>query len=303
MKNVINYNYGFNIIELYNFDNMYYFNSDNNNYYFMIYSRNIEDIKFLLDLNVELKNRRVLTNDIVLNKFNSPITIVDNIPYILIRENIINKQIDINDIFYIQNNTMNIKCNKSLLRNNLILLWENKIDFYERKISDLNSKELIYNSIDYYIGLGENAISYLINNNAKINNYVLSHIRINILRGSLDFYNPINYVIDNRTRDFSEYIKDLFMIDKIDKTLLFTYLNYMNFTRDEYILLISRMLYPSYYFDLIDRIIFNNENEKILESIINRKEEYLDIIRNIYIHANNIRRINIPYIEWIIKKR
>ena len=303
MKNVINYNYGFNIIELYNFDNMYYFNSDNNNYYFMIYSRNIEDIKFLLDLNVELKNRRVLTNDIVLNKFNSPITIVDNIPYILIRENIINKQIDINDIFYIQNNTVNIKCNKSLLRNNLILLWENKIDFYERKISDLNSKELIYNSIDYYIGLGENAISYLINNNAKINNYVLSHIRINILRGSLDFYNPINYVIDNRTRDFSEYIKDLFMIDKIDKTLLFTYLNYMNFTRDEYILLISRMLYPSYYFDLIDRIIFNNENEKILESIINRKEEYLDIIRNIYIHANNIRRINIPYIEWIIKKR
>lgn len=303
MKNVINYNYGFNIIELYNFDNMYYFNSDNNNYYFMIYSRNIEDIKFLLDLNVELKNRRVLTNDIVLNKFNSPITIVDNIPYILIRENIINKQIDINDIFYIQNNTVNIKCNKSLLRNNLILLWENKIDFYERKINDLNSKELIYNSIDYYIGLGENAISYLINNNAKINNYVLSHIRINILRGSLDFYNPINYVIDNRTRDFSEYIKDLFMIDKIDKTLLFTYLNYMNFTRDEYILLISRMLYPSYYFDLIDRIIFNNENEKILESIINRKEEYLDIIRNIYIHANNIRRINIPYIEWIIKKR
>ena len=303
MKNVINYNYGFNIIELYNFDNMYYFNSDNNNYYFMIYSRNIEDIKFLLDLNVELKNRRVLTNDIVLNKFNSPITIVDNIPYILIRENIINKQIDINDIFYIQNNTVNIKCNKSLLRNNLILLWENKIDFYERKISDLNSKELIYNSIDYYIGLGENAISYLINNNAKINNYVLSHLRINILRGSLDFYNPINYVIDNRTRDFSEYIKDLFMIDKIDKTLLFTYLNYMNFTRDEYILLISRMLYPSYYFDLIDRIIFNNENEKILESIINRKEEYLDIIRNIYIHANNIRRINIPYIEWIIKKR
>lgn len=303
MKNVINYNYGFNIIELYNFDNMYYFNSDNNNYYFMIYSRNIEDIKFLLDLNVELKNRRVLTNDIVLNKFNSPITIVDNIPYILIRENIINKQIDINDIFYIQNNTVNIKCNKSLLRNNLILLWENKIDFYERKISDLNNKELIYNSIDYYIGLGENAISYLINNNAKINNYVLSHLRINILRGSLDFYNPINYVIDNRTRDFSEYIKDLFMIDKIDKTLLFTYLNYMNFTRDEYILLISRMLYPSYYFDLIDRIIFNNENEKILESIINRKEEYLDIIRNIYIHANNIRRINIPYIEWIIKKR
>ena len=303
MKNVINYNYGFNIIELYNFDNMYYFNSDNNNYYFMIYSRNIEDIKFLLDLNVELKNRRVLTNDIVLNKFNSPITIVDNIPYILIRENIINKQIDINDIFYIQNNTVNIKCNKSLIRNNLILLWENKIDFYERKISDLNRKELIYNSIDYYIGLGENAISYLINNNAKINNYVLSHIRINILRGSLDFYNPINYVIDNRTRDFSEYIKDLFMIDKIDKTLLFTYLNYMNFTRDEYILLISRMLYPSYYFDLIDRIIFNNENEKILESIINRKEEYLDIIRNIYIHANNIRRINIPYIEWIIKKR
>ena len=93
------------------------------------------------------------------------------------------------------------------------------------------------------------------------------------------------------------------MIDKIDKNLLFTYLNYMNFTRDEYILLISRMLYPSYYFDLIDRIIFNNENEKILESIINRKEEYLDIIRNIYIHANNIRRINIPYIEWIIKKR
>lgn len=302
MKNVINYNYGFNILELYNFDNMYYFSSDNNNYYFMICTRNIDDIESLLDLNIELRNRRVHTNDIVLNKFNSPITLVDNIPYILIKENIVNKQIDINDIFYIHNNTINIKCNKNLLRNNLILLWENKIDFYERNINDLNKKELVYNSIDYYIGLGENAISYLINNNIKINNYVLSHTRINILKGSLNFYNPIYYIIDNRTRDFSEYIKDLFIIDKVDSNLLFTYLNYMNFSRDEYILLISRMLYPSYYFDLVDRIMFNNENEKILENIINRKEEYLNIIRNIYIHANNIRRINIPYIEWIIKK-
>lgn len=303
MNNVISYYYGINVLDIYDLGSMYYFNYDNKNYYLMPFNRDYNDIKGIIDLCLELKKRNVLTNEIMINKFNMYLTPINKNYYVLLKENSSDNLVTMNDIFYIQNNTIGIVGSKNLYRTDYIRLWESKIDYYEDKIKEIQGKYLnIDKSIDYYIGLSENALVYLINNEIKISNVVLSHRRINISKGGLDFYNPINYVIDNRTRDFSEYIKDMFFNDNLSFEMFINYLEYMRFDRDEYILFIGRMLFPSYYFDVVDRIIDNNENDNILEGIINKQDEYINFIRDIFNYLIKVKRINIPYIEWIIKK-
>ncbi|MBQ9013221.1 MAG: hypothetical protein IJ094_06625, partial [Bacilli bacterium] len=116
-----------------------------------------------------------------------------------------------------------------------------------------------------------------------------------------DFYNPINYILDNRVRDFSEYIKNLFFLDMISINNYKYFLDYMNFTREEYILLISRLLFPTYYFDMYDNIINYNLDEKVMEDIINKTDSYILFIRYILMYIIYQKRVNIPFIEWIIK--
>ena len=303
MNNVISYYYGINVLDIYDLGSMYYFNYDNKNYYLMPINRDYNDIKGIIDLCLELKKRNVLTNEIMINKFNMYLTPINKNYYVLLKENSSDNPVTMNDIFYIQNNTIGIVGSKNLYRTDYIKMWESKIDYYEDKIREIQGKyKNIDKSIDYYIGLSENALVYLINNEIKICNVVLSHRRINISKGGLDFYNPINYVIDNRTRDFSEYIKDMFFNDNLSFEMFINYLEYMRFDRDEYILFIGRMLFPSYYFDVVDRIIDNNENDNILEGIINKQDEYINFIRDIFNYLIKVKRINIPYIEWIIKK-
>ena len=303
MNNVISYYYGINVLDIYDLGSMYYFNYDNKNYYLIPINRDYNDIKGIIDLCLELKKRNVLTNEIMINKFNMYLTPINKNYYVLLKENSSDNPVTMNDIFYIQNNTMGIVGSKNLYRTDYIKLWESKIDYYEDKVREIHGKYInIDKSIDYYIGLSENAVVYLINNEIKISNVVLSHRRINISKGGIDFYNPINYVIDNRTRDFSEYIKDMFFNDNLSFEMFINYLEYMRFDRDEYILFIGRMLFPSYYFDVVDRIIDNNENDNILEGIINKQDEYINFIRDIFNYLIKVKRINIPYIEWIIKK-
>lgn len=302
MKNIINYYYNISLLDVYLVDNKYYFNFKNNDYFFIVFNRPIEDASSVYNLYLELKKRTLLTNEIILNKDNQIITFVNNIPYILIKDKVKNNQININDILYIQNNTINITKDKKLNRNNWINMWKSKIDYYEEIMNNISKKyPLLYNTIDYYIGIGENAISYLIYNKVKNDNTCLSHKRIDINKSSFDFYNPINYILDNRVRDFAEYTKNLFFLDKISFNNYIYFLDYMNYTKEEYILLISRLLFPTFYFDMYDNIINNNLDEKIIEPIINRTDSYILFIKDIMIYIIYQKKINIPFIEWIIK--
>lgn len=303
MKNIINYYYNLNLIDIYDVGDKYFFNINNRNYVFLLFDRPIEDAPMVYNLYLILKERNIFVNDILTNKDNQIITIVNNIPYILIRDNTKNKSININDILYIQNNTVNIINNKKLFRNDWISMWCKKIDYYESQMGEISKKyPVINNTIDYYIGLGENAIEYLVYNTYKINNLCLSHKRIDINKGSFDFYNPSNFIIDSRVRDFSEYIKNLFFMDKINFEILKNYLDYINFTKDEYILFISRLLFPTFYFDQYDNIINYGNDENIIKNIISKTPYYIKFIRSIMIYIIYNKRVNIPVIEWIIKK-
>ena len=302
MKNILNYYYNLNLLEVFNLEGKYYFNINGNSYFFIPFERSIGDLKSINNLCNEIKKRNILTNTIEMNKYNQLFTMVDEIPYVLIKDNSRKTLININDILYIQNNSLNISNDIKLYRNDWIKMWEIKIDYYESQTNNSFSKyPLLRQTLDYYIGLGENAISYLVNNNINIKNVVLSHRRINSNCTSFDFYNPINYIIDNRVRDFAEYIKSIFFEVGITSDIFNNYLNNFNFTRDEYILLIARLLFPTYYFDKYDEIVNNRLDESIIKNVLNKNNEYIIFLKNTLYYIIYTKKINIPFIDWIFR--
>ena len=278
MKNTINYYYNIRIDDLIKQDNNYYFYYNNDKYKLIIYDRPIEDLNALYKLNMNMIKRRCKVHQIIINKDKSIVTIINNEPYILLKLCNDNDQIYLNDINYIQHMTYNIEYDKSLLRTNWVNLWCEKIDYYEYQISQLGKEyPILCDSLSYFIGLGENAISYLVNNikeNKKI--LVVSHKRINN-----DFYNPLNFIIDDRVRDVSEYIKNTFFNNRFNINELRMYLDNNNLSYEEYISLYSRLLFPTYYFDIYEDIIIGTKKEKELNLILSKKDNVLKLLKYI----------------------
>lgn len=303
MKNTINFYYNFFLDELVKKENTYYFYYNGDEYYLIPLNRPSEDVISIYKLNIEIKKRGCLVHEIILNKDKNAITIMNGISYILIKIcKYKNDKVFLNDINYIQNMTINIESDKNLFRNDWIKLWSDKIDYYEYQISQVGKKyPILCDSLSYFIGMGENAISYLVNNlDLKSNiNLVVSHKRILQNEGSLSFYNPLNFVIDNRVRDVAEFIKESFYNDNLNMNDIKSYFNISNFDKNEYILLISRLLFPTFYFDKYDDIINTGKNEEIIIDVIDKVDEYESLINNIYKFILYEKKVRLEPIEWI----
>ena len=279
----------------------YYFYLNNNEYHLIKYNRPIEDIESLYKLNIQMINRRCMVHKIIINKDKSIITMINNEPYILLKICSKNKYINLSDINYIQQMTYNIEYDKSLLRSDWVNLWCEKIDYYEYQINQLGKEyPILCDSLSYFIGLGENAISYLVNN-IKENKKTLtvSHKRIN--DNSFDFYNPLNFIIDDRVRDVSEYIKKSFFNNTFNINELKSYLNYNNFNNEEYICFFSRLLFPTYYFDIYDEIINTKSDENKIIPILEKTTQYEEFLVYIYKYIIYEKKVQIEPIEWLLK--
>ena len=68
--------------------------------------------------------------------------------------------------------------------------------------------------------------------------------------------------------------------------------------KNSIILLITRLLFPSYYFDIYEDIILKNKKEEELKEIINKRNNITNLLKYIFDKYSNF---NIPYIEWIKK--
>ena len=304
MKNTLNYYYNIRIDNLIKSNKDYYFYINNEEYHLIKYNRPIEDAPLIYNLNIQMLKRNAIVHSIILNKDNQVTTIINNEAYVLIKLcNYKNNKVNISDINYMQNITYNIEYNKSLLRDNWVKLWSEKIDYYEYQINQLGKEyPLLCDSLSYFIGLGENAISYLVYNvkNEK-EILVTSHKRIKVEDGSFEFYNPLNFIIDNRIRDVSEYIKESFFLDSFNSNELKMYLDNINFSKEEYIYLFSRLLFPTYYFDKYDEIINNNKSEKIIIPILNKIKNYEHFLMSIYKYIIYEKKVQIEPIEWLLK--
>lgn len=301
MKNIIEFYYNIRIDTLHSKNDYYFFSINNRDFILKPYYRDERTASNSYKLS-SILSERINIDNIIPNKYNSPITVIENTPYILLlnrNKNIISLPI-ISNISNIRiDNTNNIK---DLERNNWETLWANKIDYYEVQISE-NYKRypLIRESFDYFIGMGENAISYLVNTKREVkptiyDNKVPSH---NNLHSSL--FDPSNMILDHKSRDLAEYIKYSFWNNNNDIFKeLDDYFKYNIYSVYGIRVLFSRILYPSFYFDMYDDIISGKKKEKEINKIINRINEYEYFLYNLYLYLR--RFYNIPEVNWIKKQ-
>lgn len=299
MKNTLLYYYNVEIEEYTTLnDDIISFYIDYNKFYFIKIKRVKRDIEEIYEFINKHINKY---HFIIKNKYGNIFTEENKSSYILIKingpENI---EIELNEIIKEQ---IPVGSNEleDLKRNNWSNLWSEKVDYLEYQISELGKNHpIILNSFSYYVGLAENAIEYfnLINGNSS--RLVLSQKRLIYPNVSLNNYNPINLVVDYRVRDIGEYIKNKFFnngnaLDDIkwlaEKNIL---------SSDEYNLLYARLLYPSYYFDDITRIIENKKNEDTLLKFINQVDSYEKFLKSTFDIFST--KCSMNKIEWIIKK-
>ena len=92
MKNNIMYYYNLRIDNITQNNNNYYFTINNDNYCFTIYTRDIKESNEIYKLNKYMLSSNILVHEIIPNKDNYVVTIINNIPYILYKK-YINKKL------------------------------------------------------------------------------------------------------------------------------------------------------------------------------------------------------------------
>jgi len=299
MIDFINYYYDLYPVSINEIDNKYMFYVNSEKYYMVPYDRNIEEIDELVNLNKEMILNGSLVHEIIINKFDKVLNNYNGIFYILFRVYINDsKLVDITDIIYMLNESkFDLSNNKLINRSNWSSLWEEKIDYFEYQMGHMIKKyPILYNIIDYYLGIGENAILYLKN----ISNYYdgivelgICHKRIGVNYTLFDLYNPLNLIIDYKVRDISEYIKDAFFNNKDVNNILNTIYSNYYFDKLNLSLLVSRLLFPSYFFDMYEEIVYNNKSENEIFNIIKKSSLFEDFIDKF------IKSCNIQSISWI----
>ena len=266
MKNLINYYYNLLVNDFKKVDDRFIFKIDGKTY---------ELVPFYGDINEFYKNYLTIINnnkychEVILNKDKSLLTFYGNKSYLLIKENIyIEKNVDINEIV---NYDILIRGEYEL---NWKKFWKEKIDYYEYQMNQLSFKyKSLKDSFNYYVGMTESAISLLNYIDDSEIDYYICHKRINYKEQLSEFFNPVNIMIDSRTRDIAEYVK----------------INYLNSNMD-----ISEVYF---YLDIYDEIIQEKLSEEKIYNIIKKNTSYEIFLKQIYSYLRE--RYNIPEIEWL----
>lgn len=217
--------------------------------------------------------------EIIPNKSNNFVSNYNNRLYILLCVNKLeNRNININDLLN-KNNIHNIPFNKF----SWISLWKNKIDQVEYIINSNEDKFNIYtlSIINYYIEFSEIALYYLNSNvdNNQIIGISFCHERINNLFDLYDLYDVSELIFDNYTRDIAEYIKYEIINGSFD-VRKYLFINDMN--NVDRVLLFSRVLFPSYFYDIFDDFVLNDKDFISFDKNFININKYEKCIRDLF---------------------
>ena len=305
MKESLNYYYNLNIADLEKWD--YIFTLNNIEYYFVPFNRNEKELKDILSVCEELRTRGINVHEFIPNIFGKLITNVYNTNYCLLRPIPNNtNEISLIELMKISSSLVLTPNKSNLYRISWAKLWSDKIDYFEYQISELGKdKNIILDSFSYYIGLGENAISYVTNTLNKykqtsLDKIVLSHRRIKYPNYYLNYLNPLSFIFDYEVRDIAEYIKSSFFAEEDALSYLKEALKEQPFSIYSLSLLYARLLYPTYYFDLYEEIMNKEEEEEKLIPIIEKANDYEIFLKKAYYEISKYAPIE--RIEWLLKK-
>ena len=298
MKNAINYYYNLISDDIHQAGTTYYFNHKQYRYYLILYEDDPKYLNDIYNIHQNILKQGLYVHQIIINKEGQIITLINDHPYILIKTRYYRDKIDYNKIISFFNLKI-FENNKYLLgKTNWLDLWASKNDNLEYQMSQVGQKyPKLRNSFSYYIGLGETGIQLINNvNNNKISK-VIAHKRINYTDTLFDLYNPLNFVIDSRIRDITEYFKSCFFQRQDITDELNQFFRNNTLTEEEHVLFLARMLYPTYYFDVFEDIISGKRKECEIKKIIDLADNYERLLRKIYVFLKTKKGI-MP-IEWL----
>lgn len=288
MKNTIMYYYGFENISIIRQKRRKYIKHNNDIY---IICR-VYNEKEVLEL-YEITRENPFFYKFIPNKDGSIFTMYQDFIFVLLKIN------DKSSMITQNKNQISLDENKKyyLDRSDWYELWTRKNDYYEYQYQHIKGKyKVIDESINYYIGLAENAIIYIANIPINLKEQEKKGLYPKRLLES-EYHNPLNYVIDYKERGLSETLKYLFLNKKyLSQNIEKIILSY-NCTEIGYKLLYGRMLYPSMYFDIYDKVINDFENEKELVNVIKRLKEYEEYLKEIYRIIS--KHTKIKNIDWL----
>lgn len=293
MKNVIYNYYDILVDELNKSDNNYFFYFNNELFLFYLVLNDIslvENIyKYVIENNIESFN-------IVLNKEGNLFADVDKKKYVLLKvKGILKYEVKFDEFKYYPVNSNGVNWGN---------LWGERLDYYEVQIRELGIKyQTVLNSFGMFSGLAENAILYFNMTMEKFNdmdsNVGIVHNRVKYPCYLIDYYNPVNFVIDYSVRDIAEYIKSYVVSDDFDIDNVVVLINRMNLNDLMFNLLYARLLYPTFYFDIFDKVILEDGKDSDVVPILNKVDSYLSMLKILYQKFNN--EYHMFRIEWLDK--
>lgn len=264
LKNFIKYYYNIDVIEYRKIGENYKLKSINNNIFWFIEvsDYNEQMLREIINLYIECSRAIKGFHQLIKSKNGDFKTIYNNKLYILVRYRTQNSKINYKNIIIEKKYSL-------LVQNNWLELWEKKIDYLENKYKNDNNNNL-GKYFDYFIGLAEIAI--IIQGERETDRsyeLVIQHKRT-ATESFLD--NPLNLIIDYKVRDLAEYIKHKYIYDELDYEEIAKIIKLEKFGSYEMKLLVSRILYPTIYFDLYIRSLTEKKyklNPKIQKKLYN----------------------------------
>ena len=289
MKIALMYNYNLESPTIYKVNEQIYIKSEKNRYMLIP----IKSANELNELYVILKKYGLSNQyyEIIQTKDNRLNILYRGIEYVLLKiekednskiENKMQENIELKNATYM------------LDRSNWYFLWCKKNDYMEYKNQHIKNKyKLIDETIDYYLGMAETAIAYLNNATDIDKKLTVTHRRLEPQK----IKNPLNIIIDRKERDISEYLKYIFIEQMNNPQKIKEIILSIDPNKYSYYRIYSRMLYPTYYFDIYDNIETGTERENKIQDLISRIDEYEIYLRDIYTIMN--AKSQIKKIDWL----
>ena len=125
----------------------------------------------------------------------------------------------------------------------------------------------------------------------------MCHKRIGYPNEAIDYFNVFDLKTDYEVRDLAEYLKSKILVsDNLNEELNFI-INKCDYNSDELKLFYARLMFPSYYFDLVEEILISNDNESKIEKYLEQLDVYLDFLKDTYIELSKKMELLIP--KWV----
>ena len=305
MKETIEYYYNLSIDKLDEKDGRYYFRVNNRDYIFVFFNRTKEELRDIFNVLQEMIQKGIKPNMMIFNIKKELLTIVNGYSYVLLECSNGLEKFDIFDMLSVSKQLMLNNSSSLLYRNNWDELWSKKIDYIEYQLKELAiNKTVIKNSASYYIGLSEVAISYVVNTKRKFGRpqyrLALAHRRIFYPNYRLNYMNPLSFIFDMDIRDIAEYLKAMFFKEDMEEVLeeLVGFLKVRHLNDYEAQMFLSRLIYPTYYWDLYENVMNKMDDEEKLVQVIAKSRDMENFLKKAYLEISKYAQIE--KIDWLI---